>query len=479
MTESPSTLSAIALAVHWVIVIAVSLRVLARRLPIGVSLAWLAVVYAVPFFGAAVYLVLGGKRLNDRWRARHSAAERAAAPMLRAACESPYAVTLTAESIGRPLAREAMGVLGTPVLTSNTIQLVCESEQLFDTLIADIDRAQSSCRIAYYIWQNGGRSDDVLAAIVRAQGRGVHCRVLLDAYGSAAFLRSPNCTTIVQAGARVVAALPSSWRRRADIRYHRKNVVIDDRIAFTGSQNLVDPRYFKRSAGVGRWVDAMVRIEGPAVSMLARQFEIDWATDEPGSSNMLATTLPDVLDRGVMVQVVPSGPAPLPDVIRQLTLTAIYSARHTLSITTPYFVPDDAVLTALRSASSAGVVVTIIVPAENDSFLVRHASASAYEELLLAGIRLFRYHGGLLHTKSLVVDGAVSLFGSVNLDMRSFWLDFEMSLFIYDEAFAAELHALHESYVRQSVLLDAETWQRQPKRNRLLENAARLAGPLL
>ncbi len=479
MFEITNTLSTAFVIAHWLIVIAVSLRVMSRRLPVGVSLAWLAVVYSVPFGGAAAYLVLSGQRLNDSWRKRHNAAELAAEPMLRAARDCAHAVTLPSGSAGQLLSREVMGTLGVAALASNSLTLLSESSSFFDALITDIDAAEETCRFAFYIWQDGGRSDDVVAAIIRAHARGVRCRVLVDAYGSRAFLKRGGRVLLAEAGVEVVAALPTSFRRRFDIRYHRKNVVIDDCIAFTGSQNLVDPRFFKQAAGVGRWVDAMVRMEGPAVSLLARLFEVDWSAEAERPFETATIHAARSAAPGSVIQVVPSGPAPLPDVIRRLTLTAIYSARRTLTITTPYFVPDDAVLTALRSAASAGVAVTLIVPAENDSFLVRHASASAYEDVLSAGVRIYEYSGGLLHTKSLVVDEEVTLFGSVNLDMRSFWLDFEISLFIYGAAFAKEMTALQEQYIERSTELDAETWRSRPERNRILENAARLVGPLL
>ena len=479
MPGDSHVLSTAILVAHWLIVVALSLRVLHRKLPVGVSLAWLAVVYAVPFVGAAAYLMLGGKRLDVGWRERQAAAEREAAPALRALREAGSAVELPAGSVGEPLWRETLGVLGTPALGGNRLQLLDEFGRVFDALVADIEAARTSCRLAFYIWQDGGRSDEVLAAILSAQARGVRCRVLVDAMGSAAFLSGTGCARLRDAGVAVVAALPRSFVRRADLRYHRKSVVIDDRVAYTGSQNLVDPRFFKREAGVGQWVDAMVRLEGPAVALIARQFEVDWAVDAMRPFEEAATAAEGVATSGAVIQVVPSGPTPYPDVIRQLTLTAIYAARRTLTITTPYFVPDDAVLTALRSAANAGVTVTVIVPAKNDSVLVRFASAATYEEVLAAGIRIALYEGGLLHTKSLVVDGALSLFGSVNLDMRSFWLDFEVSLFIYDEAFAAELGALQERYIQNSVTLDAAAWRSRPGRHRLLENAARLVGPLL
>ena len=244
----------------------------------------------------------------------------------------------------------------------------------------------------------------------------------------------------------------------------------------------MDPRFFKQSAGVGAWVDAVVRVEGPATAQLANIFEMDWRMEVGTPSETLAVRpgeLAGQADTGAMAQVIPSGPDPDSDALHQLLLTAIYSSRESLVLTTPYFVPDDAVLTAICSAAQSGVSVTLIVPEKNDSKLVSYAGTAHFDDLLKAGVRIALFRNGLLHTKSMVVDGALCLFGSVNLDMRSFWLDFEDSLFVYGEAFAAMISALQQDYLSQSDYLDAEKWRQRSTRRRFLENTIRLLSPLL
>ncbi|MDZ4261763.1 MAG: cardiolipin synthase, partial [Pseudomonadota bacterium] len=353
---------------------------------------------------------------------------------------------------------------------------------VFDELIAEVDSAQQTCCLEILIWYHCGRADDVVASLLRASGRGVRCRLLVDAVGSKPFLNGKHVRALRAAGVAVVAALPPSLHRRADLRNHRKIVVIDDRLGYTGSQNLVDPRFFKLESGVGQWVDAVVRIEGPAITQLANIFEQDWSV-ETGAAFITPKLWPADLQQniahGVLMQVVPSGPGPYPDAIRQLLLTAIYSARQTLILTTPYFVPDEAILTALLSAATRGVQITLIVPARNDSLLVRYASVAHFSDLLAAGVHIALFQGWLLHTKSMVVDDRLSLFGSVNLDMRSFWLNFEISLFVYGADFAAPIIEMQQDYLAHSIMVDAEIWRRRSARHRFLENLARLAGPLL
>ena len=482
MFDSLSALSALVVAAHWLVVVGVSLRVITRRLPVGVSLAWFAVVFAIPCVGAVLYLIFGGNRLGRKRVAKQAFAQRDAESVLTMSRESPNAASPAAGSAGERLYREALGLMGVPALKGNRMVLLHDYRSVFDAWVKDIDGAKESCRLAFYIWYEGGRADDVMAALLRARDRGVRCRVLVDAIGSKAFRKGKSVRSLRAAGVEVVEVLPPSFRRRADLRYHRKILVIDDHVGYTGSQNLVDPRFFKQESGVGPWVDAVVRIDGPAVTLLANIFEHDWCV-ETGAAFEAPRDWPHKIEGdpsdGALVQVVPSGPAPYPDAIRQLLLSAIYSARQTLTLTTPYFVPDEAVLIALYSAAQSGVEVTLVVPAKNDSFLVRYASVAHFDDLMEAGVRIALFQGGLLHTKSMVIDGAVSLFGSVNLDMRSFWLDFEDSLFVYGSEFAGLIVELQQDYLTHSAFVDADSWRERPAHRRFVENTVRLVGPLL
>jgi cardiolipin synthase len=361
------------------------------------------------------------------------------------------------------------------------------AEPILRSIIADIDRARHFCHLEFYIWNAGGTADEVCEALMRAATRGVICRVLLDAMGSGKFLKSPWIHRLKESGVEIGTALAvSPWRTlivRFDLRLHRKIVVIDDEMAYTGSFNLVDPRFFKQEAGVGQWVDAMARIKGPAVLTLNAVFMWDWEV-ETGRD---LKALPDPARMAIganqgpaaCVQVVPSGPGRGGDSIHQLLLMSIYAARKELSMTTPYFVPDEAITSALLSAARRGVAVTLILPAKNDSRLVHYTCRSQFDELLAAGVRIFGFNGGLLHTKSAVIDGEISLFGTVNLDVRSFWLDFEVTLCVYDPPFAERLLALQQKYVEDSVAVDPAAWRRRPATERFSENLARLCSPLL
>ncbi len=233
---------------------------------------------------------------------------------------------------------------------------------------------------------------------------------------------------------------------------------------------------------IRHWVDAMVRIQGPATEALAAIFLADWRIESDESLADLQATgnFHSVDDHGeCVVHVIPSGPRNNPETIHEMLLTTIYSARRELVITTPYFVPDEAMKTAIVSAARRGVDVTIVLPARVDSFLVRYASRAAYQELIDAGVHLRFYQGGLLHSKTITVDRSIALVGSVNLDMRSFWLNFEITLFVFDADFTSRLLATQQAYLDDSTHLDLDWWNHRGAPRRLVENVIRLMGPVL
>jgi cardiolipin synthase A/B len=471
---------------HVLITISVSLRVIKVRLPVATSLAWMILVFFLPVVGAAAYLVLGEKRLGKKFAARTQVIKGRYDSWLKKLPPEIRSDPQRLSPQARSLIRLAATTVNIPALSGNRLQLLDAAEPILRAIIEDIDRAARFCHLEFYIWTEGGMADDVGAALLRAAGRGVACRVLLDAVGSARFLKGRLVEQLKAGGVEVAFALPVSsisvFKVRPDLRLHRKIVVIDDTAGYTGSFNLVDPRFFKQDAGVGQWVDAMVRLEGPGVQALNALFRWDWEVEtgcdldaQAAGGGFPADIRPGESD----VQVIPSGPGLTGNTIYQILLMSIYSARREVVMTTPYFVPDEAVGTALLTAAERGVKVTIIVPERNDSRLVHYTCRSYFDDMLAAGVRIFEFKGGLLHTKSVVVDGQLALFGSVNLDIRSFWLDFEVTLGVYDPEFAQRLLALQDQYIHQAIPVDQQIWQQRTGRERFFENLARLASPLL
>ena len=466
--------------------IGLSVRVIMRKKEPSVTLAWLVVILLLPFFGAIIYLLFGENRLGER-RARRAAAD---IPLiLRWAQKLRQRSFIDWDEINpecEPLHRQIDAAIGIPTMPGNSLALIGNSNDFFRRLILDIENAESICCLEFYIFSSGGYADLVCTALKKACRRGVACKLLLDSIGSKDFLNSPVCLDLQASGIEVRECLPAGLMRalfvRIDLRNHRKIVSIDNKIAYTGSQNLVDPRYFKQDEGVGQWIDIMVRVEGPVVEILTASFLYDWAleTGRPLEDLILEAKVAPIPNRGeIPVQLAPSGPGYTEGTIHNLLLTTIYAARRELILTTPYFVPDNAILAALKSAAQRGVSVTIIVPEKNDSRLVHYASRARYGELIAAGVKIVAFDGGLLHAKTITVDNDFCLIGSVNLDMRSFWLNFEMTLFIYNKKFTSRLRLLQEEYLLASRPLNEVVFKKRSFKERFLENMALLVGPLL
>ena len=244
--------------------------------------------------------------------------------------------------------------------------------------------------------------------------------------------------------------------------------------------NLVDPRTFKQSAGVGEWVDAMVRVEGPIASQFELTFLFDWSVDNSAINQFSDPEPLGSPEEGhVLAQCCASGPVYRDDILYQMLLSTIMDAREELTITTPYFGPDEGLIQALIAAARRGVNVTLIVPKQNDSTLVALSSRSFYADLMNGGVNIAEFHGGLLHTKSMLVDRRIAVFGSVNLDQRSLRLNFEISLIVYNETFCANLQKLIESYLQQSNLVNPVSWAKRSRWHLILENVVQLMSPLL
>jgi cardiolipin synthase len=473
---------------HTAIVVAVGVRVIMRRPARGVALSWLLLVAGLPYVGALIYLMIGERRIGrkrshgiDTLRTDFREIAKAAIPANFTAVdwqEIPPAAQAM-DRLGRSL-------IGGATVRGNHFQLFSDTQTILAAIARDVDAAQTSVLMEFYIWNEGGAADEVFEAVIRAAGRSVQCRLLVDALGARPWWKGAQPQRLRDAGVQLRAALPVGLIRtligRTDLRLHRKIVVIDGAAAWTGSMNLVDPRHFKQGAGVGEWVDAMARFEGTVVNPLAATLIGDWIleTGEPMLQLIETTGLGSARPKGTAnIQVVPSGPGQTVDGLLQMILALINAAQRELVLTTPYLVPDDAMILALRGAAGRGVQVTLIVPEKVDSLLTRYASRSYYDDLLEAGVAIQLYRGGLLHTKSISVDKDMSMFGTVNLDMRSLWLNYEVALFIYQLEFAEALRTLQQTYIAQSSRLDPAAWAARPFKERLLENTLRLFSPLL
>ncbi|GAA3525818.1 cardiolipin synthase [Zobellella aerophila] len=469
---------------HTSLVIGVTLRVIMKRRPVGVSLAWLALIFAIPILGVATYILFGEVRLGRKRAERAKSMYRPHADWINVLVSRFPGQQFQVNEQVKPIHELVKARLNMPMLNGNEMSLLQQPHAILASLLADISWAHSSCYMEFYIWHPGGRADDIAFALMAAARRGVDCRLLLDSVGSADFFRSRWPKRLRDAGVKVVEVLPVGAFRvlleRQDLRMHRKLVVIDDDVAYTGSMNLVDPACFKQDAGVGQWVDIMLRIRGPIVPIMWSLFVWDWEM-ETGERLLEQLEYHPVsfLDKQLKLQLLPSGPFMGGDAIQQSLLTAVYQARHRLVLVTPYFVPDDPLVAALCSAADRGVQVQLVLPARNDSRMVNYACNAFFDELLSAGVEIHLYATGLLHAKCVLVDEQFALVGTVNLDRRSLWLNFEMSLLIDDGDMVRKLLWLADTYLAEAEPVSWLSWRQRPLRQRVLENLFYLLSPLL
>ncbi|HLS29058.1 MAG TPA: cardiolipin synthase [Opitutales bacterium] len=473
---------------HFLLVVGIALRVIMQRPDTGVALAWLFIVAAFPYTGAGIYLLLGEKRISKRREQRISNQKDDYVKLLQH-IESRRMTDVPWEKHpveAKGMNRLGVNTIGFPTVTGNSGTLFSNTEEILDAIIEDIDNAKFGVLMQFYIWHRGGKADEVLEALIRAAKRGVTCLVLIDAMGARSWWNSSQPRKLRNAGVQVLRSLPVSIFHtlfsRTDLRNHRKIVIIDGDIAWTGSMNMVDPKFFKQDGNYGEWVDAMVRLEGYAIVPLGLTMIGDWVREKGESIREVIskTHLDEIQARGTTdIQVVPSGPGETYDGLLQMLLATINYAKKELILTTPYFVPDEALLLALRGAAARGVEVHLILPEVVDSFLTRYASRSYYDDLLEVGIHIHLYRVGLLHTKSITADSNITMFGTANLDMRSLWINYEVALFVYGEEFAKEIRDLQQTYIADSDLLDPKKWAKRSMGQRVLENTCRLTSPIL
>lgn len=461
---------------EWAIRLVMVVVVLCRRTPAAAK-TWLLLIFFEPLIGLLLYLLIGRARLPSWQQERLARLPEAMAPVIERLRNHPavfhpqvepslsQAVTL-AENLGQ-----------SPILGGNAVELLADYDGTLARLIADIDRSVNHVHLEFYIFADDRTTAPVLEALGRAVQRGVQCRVLADAIGSRSGLRTlvPKLTRLGVAVREMLPIRLLPWKMaRLDLRNHRKIVVIDGRIGYTGSQNLVDAE-FKQGLS---YEELMVRITGPAVLELQQVFAADWflETDEvldcetefPGPQ--MAGTVP--------VQALPSGPAFPTQNNQRLIVALVHGARKRLVLTTPYFIPDEPLLQALQTAVLRGVEVHLVVSEMGDNLLVSLAQKSYYEELLEAGVRIHLYQRNFLHAKHLSLDEAVALIGTSNLDIRSFVLNAELMLMIYDCGLVARLWKEQERYFANCQLLTLEAWRQRSFGTKLAQNMARLLSPL-
>jgi cardiolipin synthase len=433
-------------------------------------------------------LLFGNAQLPKHRRVQQRLMHQLVATRVQKDEQNPNLAPLARPSIPpyyEPFARLNTALGGMPVFGGNQVELLWDYAGIFQRMVADIDQAQRYVHIQYFILIYDDETEPLFAAMERAVQRGVKVRVLMDQVGSLAY---PNYRAtrrrLTAAGVEHHVMLPinpfSRGFARFDLRNHRKIVVIDDAIGYTGSQNLIRQNYLRKDELY--YDELAVRVTGPVVRQLGAIFFTDWCAETgvtPTLDEFLELTVEWKQTGNVLAQVLPSGPGHANDNNLKLFTALVHAAQHRLVLVTPYFIPDESLMLAVTTAAQRGVDVTLVNSEGADVALAHLAQRSYYEELLRAGVKVHLYRQpALIHSKSISIDDDIAVIGSSNLDIRSFQLNFEVTLVFPDRQVVADLRRVEAEYLRRSRPIALDEWLEQPVIARLLNNLARLTSAL-
>lgn len=451
--------------------------------------AWLLLILLLPVVGLPLYLMMGSAYVSRR---RHRIQQLAKAELENVHVDVPdYPAGSQLSDELESMVRLNRTLTGFPAVHAHVRRLWADYEMTMMRIATLIDSAQQYVDIEIYAVAWDDTTDRVFRAIERAVQRGVHVRLLYDHIGS---LKYPGYRRLRRRlrdiGVDYHRMLPldlfrSRWRR-PDLRNHRKVIIIDGHVGMLGSINLIDRTYLtRRHVRAGRkWVDAFVELEGPIVTSLESMFAVDWYTESGELINLEPPAdLIGARDDANIVQLVPSGPGYQAEPNLRMFNTLMHHARERLILCSPYFVPDDTLLEAITTACYRGVRVDLLVGERADQFMVQHAQSSYYQQLLEAGVRIWEFPAPyVLHTKFALADpglaSSVGVMGSSNMDMRSFTLNYENSLFICRGHLLDQLHDLSLAYFAVSRQLTLERWSQRPWHRRYIDNVMKLTSAL-
>jgi cardiolipin synthase len=479
-----SNLPVIAVVLEIVIIVAAAVFVSSNRPP-SAAIAWILAFILLPVIGILLFVLLGTRKLPAK---RREAQEFVTQHMLERVPnlnavghrdEWPEWLESTAQL------SKNLGAL--PMVGGNAIQLIPGYTDSFDAMAAEFDKATDYIHVEFYILAVDATTQPLFDSLARAVKRGVKVRVLTDHL--AHVMNKPRAETVAflnDNGIEWHAMLPlrplkGQWQR-PDMRNHRKLVVVDGRVGFSGSQNLIDstynsPKNIKRGL---HWKDLMMRVEGPVVRELNAVFITDWYSETQemlpiDESPIIVNDDAEHFD----AQVLPSGPTFEADNNLKLFTNLLHKADRRISITSPYFVPEEAIMLAITSAAERGLEVELFASEIGDQALVYHAQRSYYEALLRAGVRIYLYEAPtVLHAKHFSIDDDVAVVGSSNMDIRSFALDMEVSMLVHGRGFVDELRKVEDDYRSRSTEVHLDEWLTRSRRGRVRDNLARLTSAI-
>ncbi len=462
-----------------------ALVIFLERKDAGATWAWLMVLLFIPLLGFIMYLVFGQnlsrRRLFDWENIKKVGIEDLIEEQVSEIKDGVY--PFRHEEIAKHKDLIYMHLVNDDaVLTQdNSIKVFTDGEKKFDSLLKDIESAEDHIHFQYYIIQKDNLGKRVVEKLAMKAREGVKVRLLYDEMGSRK-TRKRFFKELIEAGGEVEVFFPSRIpyvNTRLNYRNHRKLVIIDGVTGYVGGFNVGD-EYLGLNAKFGYWRDTHLRIEGSATLAMQTRFLLDWNHAARNKVGYEACYFPIVSSPGKAgVQVVSSGPDSEWEQIKNGYIKLITSAKRTIFIQTPYFIPDASLLDALRIAALSGVDVRLMIPNKPDHPFVYWATYSYVGELLKAGARMYIYQNGFIHAKTIAVDGEISSVGTANIDVRSFRLNFEVNAFIYDEELTRQLERIFIEDMEKSYELTVENYHERSMWIRFKESISRLLSPIL
>jgi cardiolipin synthase len=472
--------------IYLLLLVVVCLRVIYETRSATKTMAYLLLVIFIPVIGIVFYILFGVNYWKIKLYNKKSAADRKLLEKLKNEMKV-YADAVASPSElpvedNRELAAMLKKELKSPLTRRNSVKLLINGEEKFPEVLEALRSAKHHIHIEYYIYEQDEIGEQIENILIEKAKEGVQVRFIYDDFGSPGIKKKME-QKMRDAGIEIYPfqkVLFYLLANRLNYRNHRKIIVIDGQTAFTGGINVSD-KYVNNKPGKLFWRDTHLRIDGPGVFYLQYLFLTDWnfcsgkslAPEEPHF--LIPSTKKD--DR--FLQVAASGPdSDQPSVLFSL-LQSIYLAKKEILITTPYFIPGDSILEALRIAALSGLSVKLLVPGVCDSKLVNAASRSYYEDLLCAGVDIYMYQKGFVHAKTLVADGNLSIIGTANMDYRSFELNFEVNVLVYDREFSEKLRVVFFKDIENAEKIDKDEWCSRPAYKQLPERVARLFSHVL
>lgn len=476
----------VSIIIYVIVLVLVCLRIIYETHNSTKTIAYLLLCILAPVAGILFYLAFGfnywrtklyrNKFSNDVKMLKHM---KKFIGQYNKGLETPEAKS---EFANAALASMLIKNLNSPLTASNAVKVLINGEEKFAELLEAMSKAKNHIHIEYYIFEQDEIGSSIIEMLIKKAQEGIRIRFIYDDFGSPT-IKKKTQKRMQQAGIEVYPFYKIHFyllANRFNYRNHRKIVVIDGQTGFVGGINVSD-KYINNKKQHLFWRDTHLRIDGPGVYYLQYLFLSDWnfcsdknviPEEEHFVKNIPAT-------ENKLVQIVSSGPNANQPAILFSILQAIYLAQKEILITTPYFIPEADVLNALRIAASSGLSVKLLVPGTSDSLLVNAASKSNYNVLLQAGVEIYLYKKGFVHAKTLIADGKLTMIGTANMDYRSFDLNFEVNVIVYDTETTEKMRAVFFDDIKNAEKINAEKWGRRKFHVELFEKVAALFSPFL